>query len=84
MKITSILIAIVVAAVLLVLSGALYTVDETEQVIITQFGKPVGEPVTEAGCRRPFRPLADNRPIAVFSPLARRTQRTVSIGRYPR
>ncbi len=29
--------------------NALYTVDETEQVIITQFGKPVGEPVTEAG-----------------------------------
>jgi len=26
-------------------------VDETEQVIITQFGKPVGEPVTEAGLK---------------------------------
>lgn len=29
--------------------GTLYTVSEVEQVIITQFGKPVGEPVTEAG-----------------------------------
>ena len=36
-------------AALLVLSGASYTVSETEQVIITQFGKPVGEPITEAG-----------------------------------
>ena len=26
-----------------------YTVDETEQVIITQFGKPVGDAVTDAG-----------------------------------
>jgi|SRR6516164_2482200 len=33
----------------LVLSGAFYTVDQTEQVIITQFGQPVGDPVTEPG-----------------------------------
>lgn len=26
-----------------------YVVEETDQVILTQFGKPVGEPVTEAG-----------------------------------
>src|ERR1700722_8400966 len=44
-------IAIVVVALLLllVLSGAFYTVDQTEQVIITQFGEPVGEPITEPG-----------------------------------
>ncbi|MGE3166332.1 MAG: protease modulator HflC [Planctomycetota bacterium] len=30
-------------------SGLFYTVAETEQVIVTQFGKPVGEPITEAG-----------------------------------
>ena len=36
-----------VAAILL--KGAVYCVQETEQVIVTQFGKPVGEPVTEAG-----------------------------------
>ena len=38
-------------AVLLLLigSGAFYTVDQTEQVIITQFGKPVGQPITEPG-----------------------------------
>ena len=32
-----------------VLSDAFYTVDQTEQVIITQFGKPVGHPITEPG-----------------------------------
>jgi membrane protease subunit HflC len=34
---------------LLILSGAFYTVDQTEQVIITQFGQPVGSPITEPG-----------------------------------
>jgi len=45
------IIAGVVAAlfVLLLLSSATYTVTETQQVIITQFGKPVGEPITDAG-----------------------------------
>ena len=32
-------------------ASAMYTVDEVEQVIITQFGKPVGEPITEAGLK---------------------------------
>lgn len=36
-------------ALLVSLKQALYTVNEVEQVIITQFGKPVGEPVTDAG-----------------------------------
>jgi membrane protease subunit HflC len=34
-----------------VLMGAIYTVSEVEQVIITQFGKPVGAPVTSAGLK---------------------------------
>jgi membrane protease subunit HflC len=44
-------IAIVVVALLLLLvfSGAFYTVDQTEQVIITQFGQPVGDPITDPG-----------------------------------
>ena len=42
------LIAVAIAA-LVVLSSTLYTVDETEQVIITQFGQPVGDAVTESG-----------------------------------
>ena len=32
-------------------ASALYTVSEVEQVIITQFGKPVGDPVTSAGLK---------------------------------
>ncbi len=36
---------------LLTVSGALYVVDETQQVVLTQFGKPVGEPVTTPGLK---------------------------------
>ncbi len=32
-------------------TSSIYTVNEVEQVIITQFGKPVGDPVTEAGLK---------------------------------
>ena len=35
--------------VLFVLGGSLYTVPETHQAIITQFGEPVGDPITEPG-----------------------------------
>ena len=41
--------AIVIVAGLVVLSSAAYTVNMREQVIITQFGDPKGDPVTEAG-----------------------------------
>ena len=33
------------------LINSMYTVSEVEQVIITQFGKPVGDPVTSAGLK---------------------------------
>jgi membrane protease subunit HflC len=42
---------VVVIGGLFVLMSSAYTVNEVEQVIITQFGKPVGEPVTEAGLK---------------------------------
>ena len=42
---------LVMGVFILTLKSALYTVGEVEQVIITQFGKPVGEPVTEAGLK---------------------------------
>ena len=47
------LISIIVIGVviLLVISGTFYVVDETKQVIITQFGKPIGEPRTEPGLK---------------------------------
>jgi membrane protease subunit HflC len=38
-------------AVIIALSSAIYTVNEVQQMIITQFGKPVGEPVTTAGLK---------------------------------
>jgi len=34
-----------------ILINAVYTVNEVQQMIITQFGKPVGEPVTSAGLK---------------------------------
>jgi len=40
---------VVVLALLMLLSGAAYQVGEVEQVIITQFGEPVGDPVVEPG-----------------------------------
>ncbi len=48
--------ATAVILALLVLTGivatqTLYTVDETERVIITQFGKPIGEVIDEAGLK---------------------------------
>lgn len=36
---------------ILVLSQGLFIVKETEQVVITQFGKPVGEPIMEPGLK---------------------------------
>ena len=41
--------AVVVVLLLLIVSGAFYTVQMWEQVIITQFGDPVGDPVDDAG-----------------------------------
>jgi len=35
--------------VLIILNSGLYAVREWEQVVITQFGKPIGEPITDAG-----------------------------------
>ncbi len=46
------LISIVLGLVVLVLLGSsLYTVSEINQVIITRFGEPIGDPVTEPGLK---------------------------------
>ncbi len=42
---------VVLAIAIFVVANAVYTVSEVEQVIITQFGKPVGLPVTSAGLK---------------------------------
>jgi len=48
-KLIALLVALAIAG--FIAMSSLYTVDEVEQVIITQFGKPVGEPVTTAGLK---------------------------------
>ena len=55
-KFISILIAIGAIAFLLIVGGAFYIVNESEQVVITQFGKPVGDPITTPGLKikKPF------------------------------
>ncbi len=40
---------LVILVIVLFLSGTVFIVDETRQVVITQFGRPVGEPITAAG-----------------------------------
>ena len=44
-----IIIAVLGIIALIIIFSAAYTVDETQQVIITQFGKPVGDAITEPG-----------------------------------
>ena len=58
-------IAVVVLLVLgtYVAASSVYTVNEVEQVIITQFGKPVGEPVTTAGLKFKVPYIQDVNPI---------------------
>jgi len=51
MKPSRLLVVVLAVAFVLVLALSLsvYTIDQTEQVIITQFGQPVGDPITEPG-----------------------------------
>jgi len=42
---------VALGVVIYVLMSSIYTVNEVEQMIITQFGKPIGEPVTSAGLK---------------------------------
>ena len=51
MKTRQIVIMVILGLGVYVARSALYTVSEVEQVIITQFGKPVGAPVTTAGLK---------------------------------
>jgi membrane protease subunit HflC len=46
-----VLIVVLIVLGILVTFSSVYSVDEVEQVIVTQFGKPVGEPVTSAGLK---------------------------------
>lgn len=46
---TSIVVSILVLVTVIILGASLFVVSETEQVIITQFGNPIGEPVSTSG-----------------------------------
>jgi membrane protease subunit HflC len=45
------LIAVFILLAIATIGGAFYVVNEAQQVIITQFGKPVGDPVTTPGLK---------------------------------
>ncbi|MFN7670852.1 MAG: protease modulator HflC [Planctomycetota bacterium] len=49
MKLASIALTLAVLGGLFVVGGAFYSVSETDTVILTQFGAPVGEPISEPG-----------------------------------
>ncbi|MDA3879429.1 MAG: protease modulator HflC [Prolixibacteraceae bacterium] len=46
-----VLIAAIIIAGIIVLSQSIYVVNETQQVVITQFGRPIGDAVTEPGLK---------------------------------
>jgi membrane protease subunit HflC len=46
-----IVVVVLVLLVIIVAGGAFYVVNEAEQVVITQFGKPVGDPVNTPGLK---------------------------------
>jgi membrane protease subunit HflC len=48
-NILGIFVVLVVLVIIAFMSGIVFVVDETKQVVITQFGKPVGRPITAAG-----------------------------------
>jgi membrane protease subunit HflC len=45
------LIGLVVVIILMVITGSIFTVREDKQVLLTQFGKPVGDPITSPGLK---------------------------------
>jgi len=50
-QLSLLIILIIALAIVLGVGGAFYVVNEAEQVIITQFGKPVGDPVMTPGLK---------------------------------
>ena len=62
-KIKGIVVLVVLGIGIIVSASSIYTVSEVEQVIVTQFGKPVGEPVTSAGLKLKVPFIQDVNPI---------------------
>jgi membrane protease subunit HflC len=57
----SILLAVIGIVALLLASGSFYVVDETQQVVVTQFGELIGQPITKSGLyfKTPFVQVAN-------------------------
>jgi membrane protease subunit HflC len=53
---TRVFVILVIVVIAAFMSGVVYIVDETKQVVITQFGEPIGDPITSAGIhfKKPF------------------------------
>ncbi|MGD9015415.1 MAG: protease modulator HflC [Candidatus Omnitrophota bacterium] len=45
----NVFVTLAILALLAFMTGIVFIVDETKQVVITQFGKPVGKPIAQAG-----------------------------------
>jgi membrane protease subunit HflC len=50
-QLSAVMIAVIVLIVVAGVGGAFFIVNEPQQVIITQFGKPVGDPITTPGLK---------------------------------
>jgi len=48
-QVVTMALGVLLVVLVLAFAGALYIVDETEQVVITRFGQPVGDPISAAG-----------------------------------
>lgn len=48
-SIVGIVLAVVIVVSAAFISGGVYIIDETKQVVVTQFGEPVGDPIAKAG-----------------------------------
>ena len=62
-RVTQIAILVVLGVGAYIVTSSIYTVSEVEQAIITQFGKPVGAPVTTAGLKFKIPFIQDVNPI---------------------
>jgi membrane protease subunit HflC len=62
-RFTQVAILAVLAVGAYIVTSSIYTVSEVEQAIITQFGKPVGAPVTTAGLKFKIPFIQDVNPI---------------------
>jgi membrane protease subunit HflC len=51
MSLRNLLLPIIALVLVFIAANSLYTVSEVQQVIVTQFGKPVGDPVVDAGLK---------------------------------